>query len=134
MGFFSKTCAVTHLPIMADCSNTEFEDVAELSEVAVLLPNGAVFFGTYDGYGSVNGKQGCLDLMTSNGFEACKMVLKSRYRSDMAYTRLGPSGRDPGQGYFHDVEPLKKWLKQGGFKSYQEYLKAYETASWKKRA
>jgi len=107
MGFFWKTCAITHLPILADVSDTEFSGLGELSQIAVLLPDGSIFFGTYDGYGRVNGQHGCLDLMESNAFDACKMVLRSRYKPHMKYTRLGFSGRDPGQGYFHDVETLK---------------------------
>ena len=50
MGFFSKTCAKTHLPIVS-----HYKDIPRLSEVVALLPNGKKFTGSYDGYGRVAG-------------------------------------------------------------------------------
>jgi len=49
MGFFSKTCAKTNLPVVADSLPYD-----ELNVVIALLPNGDKLEGSYDGYGRIN--------------------------------------------------------------------------------
>ena len=116
MGFFSKLCAVSHLPVMA-----ELADFPQLSNVVAFLEDGTILKGCYDGYGRING----VDLNVAGDYEAAKFVLKQHYKPGMNYLTLPPSGRDPGQGYFHDHALLYGWMTAGGFKSDAEMEKAY---------
>jgi len=120
MGFFSKTCAKTHLPVVAQC-----KDLPRLNEIVVLLPNGKKLEGSYDGYGRVGG----VDLMP-NGYvekewDAIKFVLKEKYNNE-SYEELGMSGDELAQGYFMSDRFLKICLDEGSFKNYSAYKKAME--------
>ena len=48
MGFFSKTCAKTHLPVVHN-----MRGYPELCNVVALLKDGGKVEGEYDGYGNV---------------------------------------------------------------------------------
>ena len=52
MGFFSKCCAKSHLPVI----NPHRSGYPSLTEVVVLLPRGKKMEGVYDGYGRVGGE------------------------------------------------------------------------------
>lgn len=115
MGFFSKTCAKTNLPVM-----TEMVGIPDLSDVVALLPNGSRIVGSYDGYGRI----GPISLIDDGIFEDAKFVLKRFYNGE-SFEELGESHNELGQGYFHDDDLLHAWLKQGGFKTYKDYVEAY---------
>ena len=117
MGYFSKTCAVSNLPVMAFLG-----DMPELSEVVALLPNGSIIKGMYDGYGRIND----VDLNESDDFDAAKFVLEKYFKPTMTYQSLPASKSDPGQGFFHDNHLLVRWLVHDGFKTYKDYCTAYE--------
>lgn len=125
MGFFSKTCAKTHLPIVAD-----MKDIPRLSQVVALLPNGKKFTGAYDGYGRVAGT-GLVE--TARGrfqWPEVKMVLAEYYNGE-EYKDLGRSGDELAQGYFMDPLFLNHCLRNGPFESYAEYKKAFKKyANW----
>ena len=125
MGFFSKTCAKTHLPIFADC-----KDIPRLSDVVALLPNGARLTGSYDGYGRVGGM--CLVETARGRFQwpEVKMVLAEYYNGE-DYKDLGKSHDEMAQGYFMDPLFLHHCLRNGPFESYAEYKKAFKKyANW----
>lgn len=124
MGFFSKTCAKSYLPILADA-----RDVPQLSNVVALLPNGAIVEGSYDGYGRVDGK----DLREIDGkwiWNDVKFVLKIWYGGEK-YDEIGPSYDERAQGWFMHDGFIKHCLKKGKFKSHDEYMKAFDKyAKW----
>lgn len=125
MGFFSKTCAKTNLPVVADCKG-----LPRLNEIVVLLPNGKKLEGSYDGYGRVGG----ISLMP-NGYiekewDAIKFVLKDKYAGE-SYKELGESGDELAQGYFMSDRFLLYCMKVGSFASYADYKKAmYKYGDW----
>ena len=124
MGFFSKTCAVSHLPVLSS-----MRGVPRLSEVAALLPDGSVVVGEYDGYGRVNGT----DVRELGGkwiWEDVKFVLKPWY-SGQKYNDIGRSHDERAQGWFMDDAFIKHCLKKGKFKSHAEYETAFDRyAKW----
>lgn len=125
MGFFSKCCAKTNLPIVS-----EARGYPELSEVVVLFPNGAKMAGIYDGYGRVDGQSLCPDGYDDNLWDQLKFVLKSHY-NDESYWDLGSSGDEMAQGYFMADEFLDHCLQVGKFKNRQEYTRAFSRlAQW----
>lgn len=125
MGFFSKTCAKTHLPIVSS-----FKDLPRLSAVVALLPNGTKITGLYDGYGRVGG-QGLVE--TDRGayqWPKVKMVLAEYYNGE-EYEDLGKSHDELAQGWFMSDEFLNHCLRNGPFASYAEYKKAFKKlANW----
>jgi len=119
MGYFSKTCAKTHMPIVVEAL-----DLPRLNMVVALLPSGRKIEGSYDGYGRVNG----VDLM--DAWDKVKMVLKDHY-ADESYAQLGNSGNELAQGYFMDRKFLHHCLLKGPFKSRAEYTRAFKKyANW----
>ena len=118
MGFFSKTCAKTNLPVVADCKGLPF-----LNEIVVLYPNGKKLEGSYDGYGRVNGIDLLPDGYVQNKRDAIKFVLKGKYEGE-SYKELGKSGDELAQGYFMSDRFLLYCMKVGSFASYAEYKKA----------
>ena len=105
MGFFSKTCAKTNLPVVADCKG-----LPRLNEIVVLYPNGKKLEGSYDGY-------------VEKKWDAIKFVLKDKYAGE-TYKELGKSGDELAQGYFMSDRFLLHCMKVGSFASYAEYKKA----------
>lgn len=124
MGFFSKTCAKSFLPVLADARG-----VPQLSEVVALLPNGMVIEGTYDGYGRVDGN----DLREIDNewiWDNVKFVLKLCYNGEK-YDEVGPSHDERAQGWFMHDGFIKHCLKKGKFASHDEYNKAFDKyAQW----
>jgi len=116
MGFFSKVCSKTHLPVVH-----EMRGYPRLQEVVALAPDGSVTVGLYDGYGSVGG----VDIMDE--WDETKFVLKWAYKGEK-YADLPKSKNEMGQGHFMSDLFLDFCdglaYNQKGLKSH----KAYETA------
>ena len=124
MGYFSKTCAKTHLPITCSDKSKEF------SVVIALLPNGGVRFGSYDGYGRVNGESLVEDDKGQWIWEKVKFVLSAHYKGE-AYDELGKSGDEMAQGYFMSEEFLTYCKLHGPFKNRAGYVRAFKKyANW----
>jgi len=122
MGFFSKTCAKTHLPVVAEPLN-----IPKLNRVVALLPDGRKFVGSYDGYGRVDAHEVA---NTEKDWERVKFVLEQYYDGE-EYKDLGKSGVELGQGFFMDKKFLHYCLLNGPFKSRAEYTRAFKRlANW----
>lgn len=115
MGFFSKTCAKTHLPVLA---SMPWARVApRLTNIVVLRPNREPRHAEYDGYG-----------LGLDDYDEAKFVLASDYAGE-TYEQLGPSEDDPQQGYFfgeHLVRELSQLPKFATFEDYWEVMREYE--------
>lgn len=123
MGFFSKTCAKTHLPIVAPARG-----IPRLNLVVALLPDGSRVIGSYNGYGSVDTDAGRVEL--HDDWDRVKLVLQEYYQ-DEAYEQLGKSGNELGQGYFMSREFLHHCLQHGPFKDRAAYTRAFKKlANW----
>lgn len=124
MGFFSKTCAKTHLPICASYKNER------LSQVVVLYPDGTKLEGEYDGYGRVDG----VDIL-KNGYDhdewnKIKFVWQESYEGE-SYKDLGKSYDELAQGYFMDTAFIRLCLTKKQFKNHAEYKKYFKKlAGW----
>jgi len=124
MGFTSKTCAKTHLPITCTYKSRDF------SEVIALLPDGGVRFGHYDGYGRVNNESVMENEKGEWIWEKVKFILARHYKGE-AYHELGNSGDELAQGYFMDDEFLEYCKKHGPFKNRAAYVRAFKKyANW----
>lgn len=121
MGFYSYTCAKTHLPILA---STSWGD--EYSKVVVLGENGTVFRGVYDGYGRVD-VDGGMEVELDDGkiLDGKVKLVASRFYDGEAFGEVGKSGADPGQGHFHDPTRIEAWYARGGFPSWGDFRNAY---------
>jgi hypothetical protein len=117
MGFFSKTCAKTHLPVVH-----ETRGYPELCEVVVLKPNGAILRGMYDGYGRVQGENVCDNFDTD--WDNTKFVLAFAYTGEK-YDEVGNSGNELGQGHFMSSMFLDHCLKKKKFASRRAYEQAF---------
>lgn len=125
MGFFSKCCAKSHLPVVTCYKNGAPK---ELTEVVALSPNGKIVEGIYDGYGRVAGED-----FTDGEYDhwlKVKFVLKMHYNGE-SYKDLPKSGDELAQGYFMSNEFLDYCMKVRSFKSRKDYEKAFkELADW----
>jgi len=120
VGFVSKCCAKSHLPIV----NIHKEGYSKLSHVVALLPSGGVYQGYYDGYCRVD------DHDLQNQWDRVKMVLVDHYNGE-SYKELPTSKPELAQGYFMANEFLDHCLKVGKFASRKDYEKAFkELAGW----
>jgi YD repeat-containing protein len=125
MGFFSKCCAKSHLPVV-----TFYRDGTppELNQVVALTPDGRVVEGSYDGYGRVAGEDFCDG--DYEGWLKVKFVLKMHYNGE-SYKDLPKSGDELAQGYFMADEFIDHCMKVRSFKSRKEYEKSFkELAGW----
>lgn len=125
MGFFSKCCAKTNLPIV-----TQYKGFPEFSDVVALTPDGRIIKGSYDGYGRVDDE----DLReTPEGkwiWEKVKFVLAPHYNGEK-YNELPKSHDELAQGYFMDEEFLKHCKEVGSFKNRAAYVRAFKKyANW----
>ena len=120
MGFFSKTCAKTNLPVVADCKG-----FPKLNEIVVLFPDGKKLEGSYDGYGRVGGVSLMPDGYIEKDWDDLKFVLKWKYEGE-SYKDLGQSHDELAQGYFMSDTFLKICIDEGSFKNYSEYKKAMQ--------
>jgi hypothetical protein len=119
MGFFSKCCAKTHLPIVAPARG-----IPRLNLVVALLPDGRKVEGSYDGYGRVEGVE------LHDDWDRVKLVLQEHYQGE-TYDQLGKSGDELGQGYFMSREFLHHCLQHGPFKDRAAYTRAFKKlANW----
>lgn len=119
MGYFSKCCAKTHLPVIVPS-----RDIPRLNNVVALLPDGTRAQGAYDGYGRVGG----FDLQQD--WDRVKLVL-AEYYSGEAYDELGPSGDEMAQGHFMSDRFLHHCLRNGPFKNRAEYTRTFKKlADW----
>jgi hypothetical protein len=124
MGFFSKCCAKSHLPIV-----NKYRDGAPpaLTEVVALTPNGKKVEGIYDGYGRVGGIELYEDY---NDWRKVKFVLKMHYNGE-SYDDLPKSYDEMAQGYFMDQRFLTHCMLVKSFKSRADYMKAFKKyAGW----
>jgi hypothetical protein len=130
MGFFSKTCAKTNLPIITVHREGSFE---ELTSIVVLYPDGKKLEGIYDGYGRVIDGDDVIPIMEDCGsdeWDDVKFVLSKHYAGE-TYEQLGKSGRELGQGFFMNDDFLEFCVEKGKFKSYAEYKRKFnEIAGW----
>jgi hypothetical protein len=121
MGFYSYTCAKTHLPVLNFHSCRD----KEMYTVVVLFPNGDKVTGEYDGYGRVSGVENIYPDIDEGRL---KWILKKFYNGE-GFNDVGLSHHDPGQGHFHDIPKLKEAFAKGGFKSYEDFLTWYNDLS-----
>lgn len=125
MGFFSKCCAKTHLPIL-----TIQKEVPRLSTVVALLPDGTKRQGIYDGYGRVDGVSVMADADGRDIWKKVKFVLLDHYNGE-AYHDLGPSGDELAQGFFMHKDFILYCLMHGAFKNRAQYVRAFKKyAAW----
>jgi hypothetical protein len=125
MGFFSKTCAKTHKPVVHD-----MRGFPELSEIVALFPDGSRLVGHYDGYGRVGGVDLLPDGYDEKPWDAIKFVLVSAYKGE-DYKDLGKSRDELAQGHFMDNKFLRHCVAIEGFKSHAEYKKSFKAlANW----
>jgi hypothetical protein len=118
MGFFSKCCAKSKLPVVAS-----WRKFPPLDQVVVLLPDGSKLAGQYDGYGMVDDEE-------ISDLEASKFVLASKYAGER-YEDLPESMWELGQGYFMADEFLNHCMEVGSFKNEAAYKKAFKKlAGW----
>ena len=117
MGFFSKTCAKTHLPVIH-----EGRGFPRLSKVVALLPDGEIIRGSYDGYGRVGGVSLAEDL---DQWDDVKFVLESEYDGEL-YKDLPKSGSELAQGHFMSNDFLLYCLLVKKFKNREEYKRAFK--------
>jgi len=124
MGYFSKTCAKTHLPVVV----AEL-GIPQLNLVVALFPNGRKIEGSYDGYGRVGGQ----DLMTEytdSEWKKIKFVLQNKYEGE-DYDNLGKSGNELAQGFFMARKFLHHSILKGSYKDYAEYKRTFKKlAGW----
>lgn len=119
MGYFSKCCAKTHLPVVVADRN-----IPRLNMVVALLPDGRKAEGSYDGYGRV----GDADLQQE--WDRVKLILKEHYNGE-GYDDVGKSGDELAQGYFMSKEFLHHCLLKGPFKDRAAYTRAFKKlANW----
>ena len=120
MGFFSKVCSKTYLPV-----TNPHKGYPDLYQVVALLPNGTKIEGEYDGYGRVGG----VDLNNTR-WNRVKFVLKFAYDGE-EYKDLPRSHNELAQGFFMDDQFLDYCMEKKKFDSYKEYEKAFEQyANW----
>ena len=125
MGYFSKTCAKTHLPVVVQALG-----IPHLNNVVALMPDGRKFEGSYDGYGRVGG-QNVMEYDDGKFmWPKVKFVLRNYYDGE-TYEQLGNSGDEKAQGYFMDKAFLHYCIMHGPFKNRAQYTRAFKKyANW----
>jgi hypothetical protein len=121
MGYFSKVCAKSNLPVVHSDRG-----YPALNNVVALLPNGTKITGSYDGYGRVNGTE------LHEEWDDVKLVLVQHYNGE-AYDELGKSGHELAQGHFMDNAFLIYCtiVNPDGFKNYAKYKQVFKKmAKW----
>lgn len=133
MGFFSKCCAKTNLPVIHHGYGNDWHAKhPEFSEVIVLYPDGRKVEGSYDGYGRVSEVPLCPEGYDEGLWDSLKFVLKKHYAGE-SYGDLGRSHDEMAQGHFmaEDFILYCKTLKPDGFKNRAEYTRAFNKyAQW----
>ena len=133
MGFFSKTCAKTNLPVIHHgYGNDWHRKYPKFYDVVVLYPDGRKIEGVYDGYGRVDGVSICGDEYDHKLWGKIKFVLKEHYAGE-TYKDLGKSRDELGQGHFMSEEFIRycATVQSHGFKSYDAYKRSFKKlAGW----
>jgi hypothetical protein len=96
MGFFSQLCEGCEHPALSVYATNTINDW--MQHVVVILPNGSIIKGDYDGYGRVDGFEDVVGFDNTVWHLACW----KQYGSPTDYR--GESGFAPDQGYFFDTE------------------------------
>jgi len=120
MGFFSKCCSKTNLPVLAAPSWSQ--DAPRLTHVVIVEQGRPPVKTVYDGYG----------LNLDDSFDDAKFVLEDAYNGER-WDDLPESGYEPNQGFFHDKAFIQAIAAMpAGFATYDDYiavLDAYYNAS-----
>jgi len=124
MGYTSKCCAKTHLPITVPNKSMEF------NSVVALTPDGRVIRGSYDGYGGIDEHDLREDENGKWIWDNVKMVLAQYYNGE-TYDELPRSGDEMAQGYFMADAFLTYCKMNGPFKNRGAYIRAFKKyANW----
>jgi len=119
MGYFSKCCAKTHMPVVVAERN-----IPRLNQVVALLPDGRKIEGSYDGYGRVGGVE------LHQDWDGVKFILREWYEGE-GYEDVGKSGNELAQGYFMSKDFLHYCLLKGPFKNRAAYTRTFkQLAGW----
>jgi len=133
MGFFSKCCAKTNLPVIHHGYGDDWhKKYPEFYEVVVLYPDGRKIEGTYDGYGRVDGVPICGEGYDHDIWLSVKFVLKKYYAGE-SYGDLKKSHDELAQGHFMAENFIFycKMLAPNGFKDRAAYKRAFaKHAGW----
>jgi hypothetical protein len=132
MGFWSYTCAKTHLPILASTSWGWDEGY---SKVTMLDADNNRVSGSYDGYGRIHSSDGGETELDDDAILSgrAKLVLSKFYKGEK-FEELGRNSSDPGQGHFHNEDDIEVWYAQGGFPSHKDMIRAYHKMDAEKDA
>lgn len=125
MGFTSKCCAKTNLPVL-----NQYKGHPEFSEVVALTPDGRIIKGSYDGYCRVAGED--LREMPDGKWiwDKVKFVLAPHYNGE-TYNELPKSHDELAQGHFMADEFLDHCRQVGSFKNRAAYVRAFKKyANW----
>jgi hypothetical protein len=124
MGFFSWKCSECSSPIISEYAIEGVDRLSPLTKASLLLKDGKIVEGTYDGYGRI----GDVDLVVASsivcGFSEDRdtaihsyfenqfpvRVVHSQCLKDKKYDDVNDSENDPGQGYFYGDEDLDEFL------------------------
>lgn len=125
MGFFSKCCAKTNLPVVVYAKGCP-----EFNEVVALTPDGRVVEGSYDGYGRIGDENLREDYHGKWIWDKVKFVLKPHYNGE-TYNELPRSNDEMAQGYFMADAFLQYCKTHGAFKNRAAYVRAFKKyANW----
>lgn len=125
MGYFSKTCAKSHLPITVQGKGWD-----QFNKVVALTPEGRVIRGAYDGYGCIGDENLRENVNGQWIWEKVKFVLEPHYNGE-TYHELPRSGDELGQGYFMSNDFLVFCASHGAFKNRAAYVRAFKKyANW----
>ncbi|MCE6957743.1 hypothetical protein LAZ40_01540 [Cereibacter sphaeroides] len=139
MGFFSWTCAKTHLPILAgDSWGRDPEFGKDGCTVVLVSEKGVETRGFYDGYGHI----GSFDLVDSPWYDriddgSAVLVLEKWYAGETRGEIPDRSYNEPCQGHFFEPEFLHELFEAGPLPdpaSYLRKLKTYEAAALEREA
>jgi hypothetical protein len=123
MGYFSKCCAKTFLPVVVPDRG-----IPRLNRIVALLPDGRKIEGAYDGYGRVETEAGFVEVR--DDWDKAKFILAEWYEGE-GYEDVGKSGDELAQGYFMSKQFLHYCLFKGPFKDRAAYTRAFKKlAGW----
>lgn len=125
MGYFSKCCAKTNLPVVV-----QGRGFPEFNEIVALTPDGRVVEGPYDGYGCIGEENLREDYSGKWIWDKVKFVLKPHYNGE-TYNELPRSNDEMAQGYFMADAFLQYCKTHGAFKNRAAYVRAFKKhANW----
>ena len=125
MGYFSKCCVKTNLPVTVYGKGYD-----DFNKVVALTPDGRIVRGSYDGYGEVGGHELREDAHGRWIWDKVKFVLEPHYNGEK-YDELPRSNDEMAQGYFMAKEFLDYCKAKGPFKNRAAYVRAFKKyANW----